>query len=237
MFHRLKAFGTAALLYSAALNAAVAIDIGHTPKHYGALSAHGLHEYDHNRRMAEAVLEALQNEGIEAFIINPEGEEISLTSRTKVAKAKEADLFISIHHDSVKERFLSTWAHENKTLRYCDEYSGYALFVSQTNPDNKVSYALAERIGHHLRCGHHHPTHYHAMDIDGERRKLLDPALGIYAFDELAVLRTVEMPAVLIECGFIVSRYDEREIASEKYQQDFAKSIATAVKETLHTPR
>ena len=68
-------------------------------------------------------------------------------------------------------------------------------------------------------------------DKEGERRVLMDAALGVYAFDALAVLRTAEMPAVLIECGFIVSEYDEWELNKPKYQKAFAQSIAEAIKQ------
>jgi N-acetylmuramoyl-L-alanine amidase len=42
---------------------------------------------------------------------------------------------------------------------------------------------------------------HHAEPVAGESRELIDRALGIYRYDELAVLRTATMPAVLFEAG------------------------------------
>ena len=228
MFARLL---TALLAISGPLFATVAIDIGHTPKHHGATSAYGFTEYDYNQRMASIIIQTLKEEGIDAFLVNPEGREISLAERTAIARERHASLFISIHHDSVNEKYLHDWEYKGKQLRFCDDFSGYALFVSKSNPAHEASYDLASNIGRNLRYAGMHPTRYHALDIKGERRELMDAALGVYAFDALAVLRTAEMPAVLIECGFIVSKYDEWELNKPKYQKAFAQSIAEAIKQ------
>ena len=49
------------------------------------------------------------------------------------------DLFISIHHDSVRLRYLSQWEHEGETRNYSDFFSGYSVFVSCA----VIAYAIA----------------------------------------------------------------------------------------------
>ena len=67
--------------------------------------------------------------------------------RVKDANALEADLFLSIHHDSVPARFKEKWEFEGEQRSFSDRFSGYSVFVSRSNPDFRTSFAFAELIG------------------------------------------------------------------------------------------
>src|SRR2546430_15509738 len=61
----------------------IALDIGHTPLRGGAISARGVFEYHFNRRLVAELFAQLQAMGfIRAFVINPQGDEISLVHRS-----------------------------------------------------------------------------------------------------------------------------------------------------------
>ncbi len=61
-------------------NFTLAIDIGHTPKRWGATSSMGVKEYDFNKRLAfELQAKAIEEGFTQTFIINPDSKEISLT--------------------------------------------------------------------------------------------------------------------------------------------------------------
>ena len=62
------------------------------------------------------------------------------------------------------------------------------------------------------------PTLHHAEKIPGEGRKLMDKDLGLYEFDDLIVLKTAAMPAVLLECGVIVNRSEEASLQTPEIQ-------------------
>ncbi len=87
----------------------VAIDIGHSASSPGAISARGVPEYNFNRNMARLLLAKLQQDPRfkGSFIVNDTGERVSLSSRPAVAESRGADLFLSIHHDSVYPEQLS----------------------------------------------------------------------------------------------------------------------------------
>jgi N-acetylmuramoyl-L-alanine amidase len=208
----------------------VALDIGHTLQNPGATSARGKREFFFNQKLVHMVLQALFKKGFErAFIINETGVDIQLNQRTAIAHRKKADLFLSIHHDSVQPKYLSKWLYKGDTLFYCDKFRGYSLFVSQLNPQYEKSLALARQMGSALRLRRFAPSLHHAEKIQGENRELIETELGVYRFDSLAVLRTAEMPAVLIECGILVNRDEEFLLSNPVYQQAIAEAAAEAI--------
>lgn len=86
----------------------IAIDPGHTKKHFGAVSARGVPEYEFNISIAKVLLSKIKdNNQTDGFIINPDGGDITLKERTQVAKKRKADLYISLHHDSVQQKYIN----------------------------------------------------------------------------------------------------------------------------------
>jgi N-acetylmuramoyl-L-alanine amidase len=208
----------------------VAIDVGHSERRPGAHSARGVGEFYFNRDLARIVLDDLARNGFtQSFIIDLHGSRDSLTSRTAIANKRQADLLISIHHDSVQPRYLSTWSYEGQRLPYCDLFSGYSIFYSDRNPQSAESLEFAKLLGSELRHWFLAPTLHHAEKIKGENRPLVDRYLGIYQFDDLIVLRTADMPAVLLESGVIVNRDEEPLLLSAAHRRKIAGSIVEAV--------
>lgn len=209
----------------------VAVDIGHTHMAPGATSARGVPEFEFNRVLANEVVSALNADGFtRAFLINGDGRIGSLIERTRLALSGDADLFLSVHHDSVQPHYLETWTVNGRRARYSDQFSGYSLFVSANNQQFDRSLRAAVEIGKAFRARGLEPTLHHAETIRGENRPLLNPALGIYRFDDLVVLKRTSMPAVLVEAGIIVNRDEERALAEPARQQLIAAGIAAAVR-------
>jgi N-acetylmuramoyl-L-alanine amidase len=217
------------LLAGPALCCTVAIDIGHGPKHSGAQSARGVPEYRFNRAMGDAVMAVLRERGIAAAPVNPQGVEMGLAARTGAAARSGADLLVSLHHDSAQLQRLSTWVFEGKERLVTESISGYSLFVSAKGRSFARSQALARQIGERLLAGGFSPSPHHAEPIKGENRPWIDPRLGIYRFDDLVVLKTATMPAVLVECGVIVNKNDETRLLDPGYRRRIAESIAEGV--------
>ncbi len=214
----------------AAADFVVAIDAGHTPEEPGATSARGEAEYSYNRRIAYELLDALQAAGFTgAFLINEDEDEISLKNRVREAEKGRADLLLSLHHDSVHPAYLENWEYAGQKLRFCDRFRGYSLLVSGEDPEYAASVAFAERLGTRLNAEELWPTLHHAEPIEGENRPLLDEDRGIYRFDELAILRRSEMPAVLLECGVIVHRKEERALDRPAHRAAIVRAIVAAI--------
>lgn len=102
-----------------------------------------------------------------------------------------------------------------KRLAYSDHFLGYSLFVSAAGTRVDTSMKLAGALGDSLLSSGFTPSLHHAVPIPGENRVLLDRSRGIYRFDDLIVLRTAGVPAVLLEAGVIVNRREEETIRSE----------------------
>ncbi len=213
----------------------VAIDVGHAPSRPGARSARGADEFDFNARLADALQQALDRRGIAARQLRDvasdrhRGAEIALDERAPAAAALGASVLLSLHHDSVQPRYMRRWRHDGAQRTYSDRFRGFSLFVSGSRAHAADSLALARRIGERLRAAGRQPTRHHAEPIPGEGRELIDAALGIYRYDELVVLRTASIPAVLIEAGVIVHRAEERDLARPRTRQRIAAAIADAI--------
>jgi len=212
----------------------VAIDIGHTPRQPGAVSAHGVPEYAFNERLAREIEAALDAAGLErAFIVAARADDqLTLTRRTRIAAEAGAQLFLSVHHDSVRPQYLSDWEIDGQVRRYSDRFSGYSVFVSGRNPRFADSVAFGRRLAGALRERGLAPTLHHAEPIAGENRPLLDPELGLYRYDGLAVLRTARMPAALLEAGIIVNRDEERRLDDAVHRADIVDAVVAAVQAT-----
>jgi N-acetylmuramoyl-L-alanine amidase len=209
----------------------IAIDVGHSEKHPGAISATGRAEYEYNRDMAAQLKnEFAKHENFESFVILAP-KEISLTERARLAAVGKADLFVSIHHDSAQDKYLKTRVVAEKDQSYTDDdrFSGYSIFVSRKNPRYEESLEVARRIGMAMGARKYRFATHHAEKIQGENRLILDPEAGVYEFNDLIVLKSATMPAVLVECGVIVNLEEEKSLRTLERQQRAAAAIAQGV--------
>ena len=208
----------------------VALDIGHDKLRPGATSARGVTELSYNLAVGRLAQSALKAAGFaQTMLINEDGDKIPLSRRPAIARERGAAVFISLHHDSVQPRYLSQWIVDGASRSYSDKFRGYGIFVSASSPWAKVSLSLAEDLGRSLEAQGLKPSLHHAEAVPGENRALLDPKLGIYRFDELAVLRGATMPALLLESGVIVNRDEEKAIQSGLYHPKIAAALVEAV--------
>ncbi|MCF8481436.1 MAG: N-acetylmuramoyl-L-alanine amidase [Rhodospirillum sp.] len=208
----------------------IGIDVGHSLDKPGATSARGMTEWTFNRRLAGEVAQAITETGAaSAVLINGEGRSMALADRPRLAKEGGAGLFLSIHHDSAQPQFLKPWRHDGKEGLTADDISGYSIFVSSTGSHPVQSLRMAKGLAGELRAAGYAPTLHHAVPIKGESRELIDREGGIYRFDELAVLRTAEIPALLFEAGVIVNRWEEARLESAPYRGGLINAVTQAV--------
>ncbi|MFO1128885.1 MAG: N-acetylmuramoyl-L-alanine amidase [Rhodospirillales bacterium] len=207
----------------------IAVDVGHSLAEPGAISARGKPEFGFNVALAHAVAAALARAGAWPKLVNEDGATISLGERVERINRAHPDLVLSIHHDSVQPQYLQTWTEAGRTLDYSDRFSGFSLFVSNRNRAAGESRRWAVALGEALVAAGLTPSLHHAEAIAGENRPLLDPRLGIYAFDGLAVLKGAAAPAVLLEGGIIKNRSDEETLQTAQFRTKVADAVVVAV--------
>lgn len=211
--------------------AAIAVDVGHYLAKPGVISARGVPEFEYNLRLAREVAEGLRGAGHKVVLIGDDGMADNLGKRSP--RAVGMDLFISIHHDSVRPRFFATWQDEGVERSYSDRFAGFSLFVSRLNPRTAASLRCASSIGAGLRQSGFTASRYHADPIVGENRPFADEANGVHYFDNLAVLKTASIPALLFEAGVIVNRDEELRMREPSVRKQIVEAVVSGVRVCL----
>jgi N-acetylmuramoyl-L-alanine amidase len=210
------------------------VDVGHTQASDGAMSARNVPEFQFNLRLAQRVVEKLKSEGFSTtrLLVTEGRARPSLAARVASANNWHADLFLSIHHDSVPEKLMEDWEFEGKPSHFSDRFSGYGLFVSKENADFETSMRFAKLIGTQMRAQGIKFADQYTLPVMGKyRHDLLDRDAGIYRYDHLIVLMKTNMPAVLLEAGSIINRDEELQMASPERQDKTINAITTALKQ------
>jgi N-acetylmuramoyl-L-alanine amidase len=213
--------------FDVAVAASIAIDVGHYLDKPGVISAHGITEFEYNLRLSRELADALRRAGHKVVLIGDDGLADNLGRRAP--RAVGMDLFISVHHDSVQPRFLTPWQYEGVQLLYSDRFSGYSLFVSRIHAHTDPSLKCASAIGLGLRQAGFIPSRYHADPIVGENRPFADEENGVHYFDNLAVLKTAGIPALLFEAGVLVNRAEELRMRDPAVRGKIVKAVVGAV--------
>ncbi len=197
----------------------IAVDTGHTPLHPGATGAIGRVEYLYNLDMSNMLAKDLITSGDRVSRTSADGKEITLQERS--TKAPDADLFISIHHDSMPQEWIDAGRRR--------EFAGYSIFVSAKNTHYDQSLNCAKKIGEQMLAIGEKPSLYHAIPIQGENRPLIDKRLGVHQYDDLIVLKTSPIPAVLVEIGVIANPDEELRLSKPDTIGRVAHAIATGI--------
>ena len=212
----------------------IVLDVGHTAESEGAISARNVSEFVYNLRLAKRIEEKLKAEGFrETRLLLTEGKaRRSLVKRVDAANNLPADLLLSIHHDSVPNKFLEDWEFEGKKSHFSDRFSGYSVFVSRDNPDFQTSLSFAELLAKEMKAeGLDYARQYSQPIMGRHQHPLLNKETGVYSYDELVVLRKTRMAAVLLEAGSIINRDEELKMDSAERRNVIASGVAAAVKE------
>jgi N-acetylmuramoyl-L-alanine amidase len=210
----------------------VIVDVGHTRESQGAISARGVPEYEFNLALAREIEAQLTKGGFAktVLLVSSGPGRDSLIRRVVRANALGGDLFLSVHHDSVPETFKEPWELDDQKNWYSDRFRGHSLFVSYENGMRDRSIAFARQLGNQLKTrGLEYTPHYTKAFMGRWRRDLVDVNAGVYRYDQLMVLRSTRMPAVLLEGGSIVNREEELVMGSPERRALIAAAVVDAV--------
>lgn len=218
------------LPFSVYARSVLVLDAGHTPQNGGAMGVSGQYEVVYNDRFVAELKPALEQAGWQVVLTRQPHEERSLAERAQIANQLNADVFLSIHHDSAQLQDLQKTEVNGQTVYQTTQpIQGYSVFVSGKNPQFSTSKQMAIALGKQLRQTGRPFNAYHNRPISGENRPFLDQTNGVYQYDGLAVLRLTKMPAALVEVGVIVDKADEQVVSQAEQRQNMIRAIVSAL--------
>ncbi len=210
----------------------VAIDAGHGGKDPGAVSKNNLLEKDLTLLMAKELYRTFENTiGYKPVLIRENDEFINLNNRYHKTRLIGADVFISIHADafrlsSVKGVSVFVWSEESSSLT--------ANTLSKTQKINamKISdYDFNEDIAREKYPSIYEDKKNKSLML-GERileQLKSDPYTKLHKkkveHADFRVLKTVDVPSVLIESGFISNPDDANRLKGKPGRRMIARSI------------
>lgn len=206
--------------------ARIVIDVGHNLANPGTTSAYGETEFSYNQALADVVVKQLQAAGHVVKVVGADGLMNELKPRAEAASG--SDLFISLHHDSMKQEYLEEWLVNGQSQWMSERFRGYSLYVFSDGPAYAQSLHCAGMISQAMQSRGFQPTLHHSDGIAGENRPLLDRQLGIYQAN-FAVLKHNSIPALLLEAGVIRHPEEAKQLKQHAVQQNIAKAITAGL--------
>jgi N-acetylmuramoyl-L-alanine amidase len=214
----------------------IALDAGHGGKDPGATGINGTEEKEITLKMALELKALLEGTGrYDVLLVREDDTLIPLRKRIEIARQSGADLFISLHADH----------NDNKHQRGASVYT-----LSETASDAEAA-ALATRENKEDLITGVDLSHQSQMvtsiliDLAQRETKNLSARFASYVTKQLstttrmvysshrfagfAVLKSPDVPSILVELGYLSNELDEKELVSKRYRGRMAKAILRAI--------
>ncbi len=208
--------GTGIVIRRAAIDAAakknvfqtVIVDAGHGGPDGGTSAADGTLEKDINLQIAVKLNEMLKAMGFETVMIRDTDVSIHNDTANTIRQKKVSDLKNRLNIINNTDNAVFVSIHQN---HFSDsKYSGTQVFYSKNNP---LSDSLADSIRHSV-------ISYLQTD---NTREIKQSGTEIY------LLHHAQIPAVMVECGFLSNINETENLKNEEYQQKIAFLIAVGI--------
>ncbi|WP_426359551.1 N-acetylmuramoyl-L-alanine amidase [Pseudocolwellia sp. HL-MZ19] len=218
----------------------IAIVAGHGGEDPGSIGARGTYEKKVTLSIAKKLERLINNRaGLKAVMIRTGDYYVNHNRKIELARKNKADLLISIHADA----FTSTQPHGasvlvQSTRRANSEFTrwianrqkesellGGAGETIRKTTDKNLAFTLADMKKEHTMGS----SYTFAEHVIKQLKKVTKMHKSKPEGLSLAVLKSSDIPSVLIETGFISNPQEERNLTSSTHQQKLARAIYTAV--------
>ncbi|WRA44308.1 N-acetylmuramoyl-L-alanine amidase [Helicobacter pylori] len=214
----------------------IVLDAGHGGKDCGAMSANLVCEKDIVLEVVKFLHKELKKRGYSVLLTRDKDIYIDLVGRTELANKKGADLFISVHANSIPKRSTSN-AHGIETYFLSTARSERARKVAeQENKDdvNLMDYFSKSLFLNSLNTQRLIVSNKLAIDVQygmlqSVRKNYPDVVDGGVREGPFWVLAGALMPSILIEIGYNSHAIESKRIQSKPYQKILAKGIADGI--------
>ncbi|MEO0004975.1 MAG: N-acetylmuramoyl-L-alanine amidase [candidate division WOR-3 bacterium] len=216
--------------------AKILLDPGHGGKDPGAIGTLGTEEKTVVLDIAKRTKEHLVKNGFEVYLTREGDEYVTLAERAEKAIKTGADIFVSIH---------ANWA-ENKAATGLETY-----FLSEAKTDWERAVAARENavfereIANPLIKDKNNPVGLILADLAQNEflyesselaARIQESSLGLVRVQDRGVkqanfyvLRNIFMPAILVECGFLSNRQEEKLLRTPECREKIARAIAEGI--------
>ena len=215
----------------------IVVDPGHGGKDSGAVGI--TKKLEKNITLKVALLlkkEFSKYEEFRVILTREKDVYLKLRERTEIAKNSNADIFISLHADFNKNRrtrgislyTLSERASdkEAEALARRENRSDFLGNVDLSSENSEVTNILIDLTKRETLNQSSHLVNFLIKDIKNEMN-LLKRA---HRFAGFTVLKSLDIPSVLIEMGYLSNKEDSKLLVSNNYQKKITSNIVKAVK-------
>jgi N-acetylmuramoyl-L-alanine amidase len=216
----------------------VAVDAGHGGQDPGAIGRGGTYEKHVTLAIARKLAQAIDNEdGLRAVLIRNDDTFVSLRDRIRKARQHGADMFVSIHADSVRDRgvggssvyVLSTRGASDEAARWLAERENAADLMGGVSLDDKndvlasvlLDVTQKESVSNSVEAASSVLTSLRR--VGGVHRTRVQHA-------GFVVLKSPDIPSMLVETAFISNPADEKRLRNRGEQQRIADAIHYGVR-------
>ncbi len=225
----------------------IAIDAGHGGEDPGAIGPGGTREKNVTIAIARKLRTLLSDDPMFKGVLTRDGDYfISVMGRSDVARQQNANFLVSVHADAAPNRNAtgaSVWVLSNRRANsemanWLEEHekqsellggAGDVLANSQSDP--YLSQAVLDlQFGHSQRVGYDVATNVlnQLQSVGSLHKRRPEHA-------SLGVLRSPDIPSILVETGFISNNGEERLLGSDRYQQQIAEAIYKGLRKYFDT--
>jgi N-acetylmuramoyl-L-alanine amidase len=216
----------------------IAIDAGHGGKDPGAIGPSGLQEKDVTLRVARELANAINADpGMRAVLIRDNDQFVALQDRYMRARRAQADMFISIHADAALNHeasgssvyVLSTKGASSQAARWLADKENAADLVGGVSLDNKDKFLSAVLLDLSQSA-----TMRMSEDAAGNVLQSLKDLGKAHKkqveYANFVVLRSPDVPSMLVETGFITNAEEERKLSNPEHRKRLAFAISQGVR-------
>ncbi|MGZ8227016.1 MAG: N-acetylmuramoyl-L-alanine amidase [Methylococcaceae bacterium] len=215
----------------------VAIDAGHGGDDPGAHGPHGTEEKNITFAIAKKLEKLINNQpGMKAVMVRKGDYYVGLRNRMKIARAAKADLFISIHADAFEDAnvsgasvyTLSRSGASNEAARWLAKSENAADLVGGVSLDDKedvlasvlidLSQTATQKASFNV-ANHVLKNFQHIGELHNETVQKA----------EFLVLKSPDIPSILVETAYISNPLEEQNLLSARYQSKMANAIFKGV--------
>ena len=220
----------------------VFIDPGHGGRDPGAIGHLGTLEKNITLKTSIMLKEALKKyKNINTILSRDKDIYLSLKKRTNLAKINNADIFISIHADSSKNKkakgisvfSLSDKASDKEAKMLAKRENEVDNFL--TNKNKIKDPIIFDTLIKMFQRKAMNDSSYLAKKILSNLEKTKLAVNRGHRFAGFSVLKSYDIPSVLIEVGFLSNKQEEKKLLSNKYLNELSNGLAVAVKNYFDT--